>query len=256
MGLTPHDGAMRPDQNSYIASMNMGNRLNYVMQKYVYFNHPRLKSFDPIVVDRERAFLYNKIKKNATKYIKDLISSGVKLSEAELERLGGKKHRASKLSLRSVPDNLSKYRSLLVLRDPADRCLSAFLDKFSNQKEKYSGYEKFELTPQGFERFVSWLPDGGLDQDLHWDLQWNAIVFPMPFYTYVIRFENLNEKLPEVMMDAGYSKTLFEEEAIKKKILRNKTFASDKRDDWISTELRKRLEKIYEKDHDIISRFA
>jgi hypothetical protein len=235
---------------------DMGNRLNYVMQKYVYFNQPRLKSFEPIVVDRDRAFLYNKIKKNATKYIKDLISSGVTLSEAELERLGGKKHRASKLSVRSMPDNLSKYRSLLVLRDPTDRCLSAFLDKFSNQKEKYSGYEKFELTPQGFERFVSWLPDGGLEQDLHWDLQWNAIVFPMEFYTDVIRFENLNEKLPKIMMEAGYSKSLFDEEANKQKILRNKTFASDKRVDWISGDLKRRLETIYAKDYEIIDRFA
>ncbi len=234
----------------------MGNRLNYVMQKYVYRNQPRLKSFDPIIVDREKSFFYNKIKKNATKYIKDLILAGGQLSEAEAERYAEKKHRAKKLSVRSIPDDLSKYTSLVVLRDPAERSLSAFLDKFSNQKEKYSGYEKFDLTPQGFERFIGWLSEDGLDKDLHWDLQLNSIVFPMGFYTHVIRFEELNERLPKIMMDAGYSKTLFDEEAIKKKILRNKTYASDKREEWISPDVRRRLEKIYAKDYEIISRIS
>ena len=231
-------------------------QINVAVQKYVHGNAPRVKALDAIIIDRKRAFLYNKVKKNATKYIKNFLVAGIQHEEAEAAD-GGAPRKTKKdlalLSSRIVFDDLSKYRSLLVVRDPINRTLSAFIDKFSNQKEKYSGYEQFELTPKGFERFVSWLSDGGLGEDLHWDLQTNSIVFPISFYTDVIRLEEINERLPPLMKAVGYDSALLREQTVSAASMRNKTRASEKSGDWISSSLRRRMEKIYEKDYNLIS---
>jgi hypothetical protein len=232
-------------------------QLNFAVQSYIHHNNPQLKAFDAVIIDRKRAFLYNKVKKNATKYIKNFLVAGIRHEHANASGSAASDKTKKDLQLLSnqiVFEDLSKYRSLLVVRDPIKRALSAFLDKFSNQKEKYSGYQQFELSPQGFEKFVSWLAEGGLGEDLHWDLQVNSIVFPIKFYTDVIRLEEINEKLPALMKEAGYNSALLEEETIKANIQRNKTYAADKADDWISKDLRTRLERIYERDYNLIGR--
>jgi len=72
--------------------------------------------------------------------------------------------------------------------------LSGFLDKhrYNGAKEKYG---QFDLTPCWFRGFVTWLEDGGIVRDSHWDLQIKLMLLPLEKYSYVFRFESLRNDM-------------------------------------------------------------
>ena len=90
--------------------------------------------------------------------------------------------------------SLRQYGFLVIVRNPYSRLLSAFLDKF--RQEKFIGkYGSFELSPEGFRRFVSWLQMGGLTRNGHWNLQSDRLLMPLAKFDAVIRFENYEAEI-------------------------------------------------------------
>lgn len=136
--------------------------------------------------------LYNRVKKNAnstTMVALNALENGVMLNTTAAKKGATQWHH-----LRVQFMDLSRFKRLLIIRDPYTRTLSAFREKFRQQKYK-ERWREFELSPRGYLDFLLWLKDGGLDADPHWDLQMKSIAFPLKAYTHVLRFESLKETL-------------------------------------------------------------
>lgn len=93
---------------------------------------------------------------------------------------------------RAQLDRLDRYAVFTTVRDPYSRVLSAFLDKF-RQEAYRRRHGTFDLTPEGFDRFLRWLENGGLNRDAHWNLQSRLLALPLDRYDAVLRFETLRD---------------------------------------------------------------
>lgn len=87
---------------------------------------------------------------------------------------------------------LDDFAVFVTVRDPYSRVLSAFLDKFRQDRYRRK-HGSFDLTPQGFGDFLNWLDKGGLARDAHWDLQVKLLALPLGCYDAVLRFETLRD---------------------------------------------------------------
>ena len=130
---------------------------------------------------------FNRVKKNGN-------STTVSLLHA-MEK--GKLHRPHQAKRQSAHLRTAKFPLLLrshslyyfvIVRNPYSRTLSAFLNKF--QKQPYiERFGNFSLSPSGFEQFLRWLAQSGLEMDAHWDLQKKLILAPIDEFDKALRFE-------------------------------------------------------------------
>ena len=154
-----------------------------------------------VAINDEFKLAYNRIQKNANSSVMITMYA---LDTGEITTLGTAKTKTQ--TLRDI--NLGKmkaiqeYRFFTVIRNPYTRVLSAFLDKF--RQEKYqSQYTRFSLDIQGFTTFLHWLKDGGIFENTHWDLQQKQLLLPVEKYDRLIRFENLKTELTEFLLESG-----------------------------------------------------
>lgn len=93
--------------------------------------------------------------------------------------------------------SLADARYLVVARSPYSRALSSFLFKFSHwQKVAMAKYgREFEITPAGFVDFLTWLKDGALSRDPHWDLQVNSLALPVAAFTDIVHAERYEPEM-------------------------------------------------------------
>ncbi|MDO9150510.1 MAG: sulfotransferase family 2 domain-containing protein [Methylotenera sp.] len=140
---------------------------------------------------------FNRIKKNA--------NSTSMVSLAYLDRglmQNEKDAKRHSLHLQKMPLKewlkMSGYHFSVVIRNPYTRVLSAFINKFSKSSylEKYG---PFEISANGFKKFLYWLQDGGLGADPHWDLQKKLMLLPLAYYDHVIKFENYAAEFIELL---------------------------------------------------------
>lgn len=114
------------------------------------------------------------------------------LCEAEALRSGNSiTRRKSLMDLSAVRLIRARdYQWIVVVRNPYDRVLSAFLDKVASgdrhEKEKKSGFDNIpgwgDPTPMGFRRFIDYLQHGGLYVNQHWWPQKGLLVRPLECY--------------------------------------------------------------------------
>lgn len=136
---------------------------------------------------------YNRIKKNANS------TTVVLLRELEAGCVENERDaKLHSLHLEKMPVSVAAlaphWTFFTIVRNPYTRVLSAFFNKF--EKEAYRRrYGDFELSAAGFHRFVSWLRDGALAEDPHWDLQVKLLFMPLEAFDTVIRFEDYAEQL-------------------------------------------------------------
>ncbi len=154
-----------------------------------------------IVVFPELGFAYNRIKKNAN------TSTVILLRELQINSIETRNH-AKWNAKRYFDLSREEWRRIgdmhlfIIIRDPYSRVLSAFLDKFRSDRYRHK-YGNFELTPEGFGAFLTWLEKGGLSRDAHWDLQTKLMMLPLEKYDTVIRFENYREELKNLLESRG-----------------------------------------------------
>lgn len=140
--------------------------------------------------------LYNRVKKNANSTTVVALSA---LEDGVLSHTKSAKRGAVQWHhLQTQFMNFDEFKRLLIIRDPYSRTLSAFREKFRQDKYKQR-WREFELSPQGFLEFLHWLKDGALSGDAHWDLQMKSIAFPLESYSHVLRFEHLEGTLFEFL---------------------------------------------------------
>ena len=145
--------------------------------------------------------LPNRIKKNA--------NTTVVLMLRELEGHVVTDRRASKRSLTTLLEldrdgiaALAKHHHFLVVRHPFSRVLSAYLDKMREDKYRRK-FGAYEATPEDFARFVTFLENGGLRRDAHWDLQTKLMLLPLARYDTVIRFESFYDDMMAMLKRLG-----------------------------------------------------
>ena len=159
--------------------------------------HVNLRAAKRVAVYPSLGLAYNRIKKNANTTVVML------LREMETGAIEGRKAAKSNsknfLELSKVEiAELREACFFIVIRNPYSRVLSAFLDKFRNTDYQVR-HGPFDLSPEGFDAFVEWLSDGGLDKDAHWDLQTKLMFLPLAKYDAVVRFENFEEDMGHLL---------------------------------------------------------
>lgn len=189
---------------------------------------------------------YNRVKKNAntslTILLRDLDGGGLAQRDiAKWEAL-------TPLDLpRGERALLDRLAWVVVVRDPFSRTLSAFLDKF--REEKYCRkHGDFPLTPEGFAAFLRYLDAGGLARDGHWDLQTKLIVGPLDRFDAVLRFETLGADLSAALARLG---TPFDPERLQRAYPsdeRKQTGASGRLAEFYTPEAEAVVARLYAKD--------
>lgn len=167
------------------------------------YGQPNIKAASRVVVFPELGLVYNRIKKNANTSTIILLRQ---LSAGVLETPNSAKWNSQSL-LDLTPQRLEEAASMhlfIIIRNPYERVLSAFLDKFrwENYQRKYG---KLPLTPDGFDQFLTFLETGGMSRDAHWDLQTKLMFLPLDEYHSVIRFENYRPELLAMLRNQGIS---------------------------------------------------
>ncbi len=189
--------------------------------------------------------MYNRVRKNAnstTMVALNGLENGVLLDSRSSKRSAIQWHH-----LRTQFMDLSRFKRLLIIRDPYARTLSAFREKFRKQKYK-ERWREFELSPRGYLDFLLWLQDGGLDADSHWDLQTKSIALPLKSYSHVFRFENLEETLFDFLRqcDATTPEEFFLESV--RKGSRHATGSSGALEQFYGEESFRLVSEMFEKD--------
>jgi hypothetical protein len=167
-----------------------------------------IEAFDRVAVFKKNRIAFNRLKKNANS------TAMIALTRLETGLLL-KSPRAAKYDAVRMDDasvlhcNIAKFDWLLIVRNPYSRTLSAFLEKF--QQERYvENYGKFDLSSRGFNNFLCWLKDGGLNADYHWNLQTANIFLPVNLHNNIIRFETFQTEFLQFLkkrnpsIDAGF----------------------------------------------------
>ena len=103
--------------------------------------------------------------------------------------------------------SLKEFSFFTVVRNPWTRTLSAFLDKIANgPHDKYGAIPGFgDNSKAGFEAFIAFLGNGGLQANHHWKPQKDALLLPASHFQTICRLENLSDELPLALAKTGLS---------------------------------------------------
>lgn len=205
-----------------------------------------LRAIHRVAIYPELGLAYNRVKKNAnttlTILLRDLAGGGtVHRDIAKWEAQS-----PFDLPLRGL-GALDRLRWMVVVRNPYSRVLSAFLDKFREEKYQRS-HGAFALTPEGFAAFVTWLEQGGLGKDGHWDLQTKLILGPLERFDAVVRFEALGPGLERVLAAGGVDFDATRLRAAYPSDEGKRTGASGRMDTYYSPALAARVARLYAAD--------
>lgn len=146
---------------------------------------------------------------------------------------------------------LEQYNTLLIKRDPYSRVLSAFLDKFKHAHIR-EAHGAFELSPQGFRKFIRWVGEGGMSRNSHWDLQVKQILLPAGSFQRVIAFENYGEGMREFLMQIGVPVEKLEIPGLETRGTHHATKADEKLASFYDLETRKMVGDLYAPDFEAL----
>lgn len=159
-----------------------------------------------------------------------------------------------------LPEELKKltsYYSLVVVRDPFSRTLSAFLHKVAHgRSQKYSFCGGFgETTAQGFMKFLTFLDNGGLYKDRHFWPQTDLLYQPLDHFNHVAKLETLVQDMRIVLAAVGQDPDHAERLARPHKVEAGSskiTSASSKLEQYYTEPAVALVRKLYAKDFDLL----
>lgn len=194
----------------------------------------------------ELGIAYNRVKKNANTTLTMLFRelAGGQATQRDLAKWEAPNPFDLPLSQLATLDGL---RWIVVVRNPYSRVLSAFLDKFREEKYRRT-HGDFALTPEGFDRFIGYLEAGGLSRDGHWDLQKKLILGPLDRFDAVLRFETLGPDLERTLAEAGMPFDAGKLRAAYPSDEKKQTGASKKMDGFYTAALAARVARLFAED--------
>ncbi|MFM7676467.1 MAG: sulfotransferase family 2 domain-containing protein [Synechococcus sp.] len=159
---------------------------------------------------------YNRIKKSGNSsmllYLRDALAPGSPQAAQPYNRA-----KDEAIALGSTMRQLLRWPAALiqlphcifftVMRDPRARLLSGFLEKVgSGHSQRYSGAGGFgDASLQGFERFLTYLEQGGLQHDAHWWPQVDLMAFAPDQFDAIDKLEEIDRHLPALLRQRGLS---------------------------------------------------
>jgi hypothetical protein len=153
---------------------------------------------------------------------------------------------------------LSSYNSLLVVRDPQTRILSAFLDKVASGKypgaQSIPGYS--DPSQRGFEVFLDYLDDSCITKNRHFWPQSKLLYQPVESFTFAAKLEtiysDLSYILPKLGIETDLAKKMNTPHPLESKE-NGKITNSARRKDLISTRASNKIERLFCQDYEMIS---
>ncbi|MBM5801538.1 MAG: sulfotransferase family protein [Cyanobacteria bacterium M_surface_10_m2_179] len=167
-----------------------------------------------LLIYPQAGLAYNRIKKSGNSsmllYLRDALAPGSPQASQPYNRA---KDEAIALGC-TMRQLLRRPRALLrlpqcffftVMRDPRARLLSGFLEKVgSGHAQRYSAAGGFgDASPQGFERFLTYLEEGGLHDDAHWWPQVDLMAFAPDQFDAIYQLESIDQHLPALLRQRG-----------------------------------------------------
>ncbi|ATX65329.1 sulfotransferase family 2 domain-containing protein [Roseinatronobacter bogoriensis] len=211
----------------------------------------RMFAIRRVAVFPELGLAYNRIKKNANTSTMILLQQ---LSTGEVV-----KGNAAKSGMRLYFDlsaqelqNIGDLNLFIIIRNPYSRVLSAFLGKMK-KKHYQQAHGVFDMTPEGFGKFLKWLENGGLTGDQHWDLQVKLMMLPLEKYDTVIRFEEYSSSMRRFLEGRGLNVPAGALEEYYPTYRGHETNASSKLTQFYTPERVEIVRRIYAKDFEALN---
>lgn len=166
---------------------SLRNRIILRNSKYVFRN---FENYDNVSIYPSHKLILNRIKKSGNTTIVAFLNDVlVGNSYSDPEGLKKKLVRPFDLNvheLRSLP----AYRSVVFVRNPYDRVLSAYLGSGRITKTR-RGFHFGQNSKAHFHEFLEFLDNGGLYVDRHWWPQVDLLFQPPEEFTFVGKLENV-----------------------------------------------------------------
>jgi len=203
--------------------------------------------FRRATVFSEKALIYNRVHKNANTTIMKIFDASL---SGEINR---RDEWLDYPTLGTYPigeiDKLKSCNTLVVIRNPYSRVLSAFLDKFRHERI-VSRFGSFAFDPPGFKSFLISLTENGDRWNHHWSPQSDHIFMPLKHFSHIIKFENLDIELLPTIRSLGFELSHVDT-AIKGGTF-HKTNASDLLNRYYDKESRFLVRKIFARDFEFL----
>lgn len=144
----------------------------------------------------------------------------------------------------------SSYRRFTVVRDPASRVLSGYIEKIGQglkQSEPIAGALGIPASEITFAQFLDVIGEqSSREQDPHWRRQADHLGWGMVDYDDAIHLENLDaswERVSDLTGITDLRKTFY---------CKNSTGASARVDEYFTPELREKVRSIYQRDYEVL----
>lgn len=221
------------------------------------FDYHSLNDSAAVAIFPELKLVYNRIRK-----------AGNTTTTTFLSELAGARKGTSVESLRETMTTVLKpatcswaqaqamrgHTYITVVRNPHDRCLSAFLDKVASAKPDYKGTPGWGMNSrEGFAAFVAFLKtEAGLGANRHWVPQTDILIMPAARFDQILHLETLAEDMAKLLTrigrDPAAAKALERPHHLEAAKPGKITGATSKRDAYYDAELLADVQAIYRRD--------
>lgn len=228
------------------------NRFLFAGQGYTFRN---LNSSDGVAVFPKLGLAFNRIRKSANTSVTAFLTElerGVQIESAHDAKVESiRPYALSWADARRFP----QFYSLVVVREPYARVLSAWLNKMEGDAPR--GFRHFPghgLTgPEGFEAFLAFLDQGGLHSKRHWTPQVDLMFQPAERFSRVARLERLADDMAGCLADIGLDPVLAQSLAQPHRLevgTKKITGAANRLDGYYSAKGRAIVARLYRADFD------
>lgn len=217
------------------------------------YDHRNFSTRDCVAIFPRIGIILNRIKKAGNTSVTAFFAEIEGLSFASSAELKSKIQRPIVFNP-FVVHRIRNLYSVVVVRNPYERVLSAFRDKVGRgdlSGEYYPGFA--DDSPRGFAKFIAFLDNGGLYMDRHWLPQTELLFAPVRSFSFVGKLESLEDDMTKVLSDIGKNPKLAFGLRKPHGIANHLTGSSSLIGSYYTPSLAKTVYRLYQEDFDAFS---